>query len=108
MTATLKLMGGDPAELHDPAEDPSEDTAHRDAAALDAYSRTVVGVVDALAPSVANLRVLRATRRGRVPAGAGSAVVLTPDGFLLTSAHVVAVAPPPRRAAVTPRPPRAR
>jgi S1-C subfamily serine protease len=29
------------------------------------------------------------TRRGRIPAGAGSAVVLTPDGFLLTSAHVV-------------------
>src|SRR5439155_14585514 len=28
-------------------------------------------------------------RGGRVPAGAGSAVVLTPDGFLLTSAHVV-------------------
>ena len=57
--------------------------------ALDAYSRTVAGVVERLAPSVANLRVLRATRRGRVPAGAGSAVVLTPDGFLLTSAHVV-------------------
>jgi S1-C subfamily serine protease len=33
--------------------------------------------------------VLRRTRRGRVPAGAGSAVVLSPDGFLLTSAHVV-------------------
>jgi S1-C subfamily serine protease len=33
--------------------------------------------------------VLRATRRGRVPAGAGSAVVLSRDGFLITSAHVV-------------------
>ena len=61
-----------------------------EAEALDAYSRTVAGVVERLAPSVASLRVLRATRRGRVPAGAGSAVVLTPDGFLLTSAHVVA------------------
>ncbi len=59
--------------------------------ALDAYSRTVAGVAELVAPSVANLRVLRPTRRGRVPAGAGSAVVLTPDGFLLTSAHVVAV-----------------
>ena len=49
------------------------DTAAIDAQALDAYSRTVAGVVDRLAPSVANLRVLRATRRGRVPAGAGSA-----------------------------------
>jgi S1-C subfamily serine protease len=64
--------------------------AEAEAEALDAYSRTVAGVAEALAPSVANLRVLRATRRGRLPAGAGSAVVLTPDGFLLTSAHVVA------------------
>ena len=62
----------------------------RDAEALDAYSRTVAGVAERLAPSVANLRVLRSTRRGRVPAGAGSAVVLTRDGFLITSAHVVA------------------
>jgi len=61
----------------------------RDAAALDAYSRAVTGVVEQLSPSVANLRVLRPTRRGRVPAGAGSAVVLTSDGFMLTSAHVV-------------------
>jgi S1-C subfamily serine protease len=57
---------------------------------LDAYSRTVAGVAERLSPSVANLRVLRSTRRGRVPAGAGSAVVLTHDGFLITSAHVVA------------------
>jgi S1-C subfamily serine protease len=61
-----------------------------DAEALDAYSRTVSGVAERLAPSVANLRVLRDTRRGRLPAGAGSAVVLTRDGFLITSAHVVA------------------
>ena len=57
--------------------------------ALDAYSRAVTGVAERLAPSVASLRVLRRTRGGQVPAGAGSAVVLTPDGFLLTSAHVV-------------------
>ncbi len=61
-----------------------------EAEALDAYSRTVAGAAERLAPSVANLRVMRPTRRGRVPAGAGSGVVLTPDGFLLTSAHVVA------------------
>src|SRR5256885_13994892 len=62
----------------------------REAEALDAYSRTVVAVAEQLAPSVANLRVTRRTRRGRVPVGGGSAVVLTPDGFVLTSAHVVA------------------
>ncbi|HSB37926.1 MAG TPA: trypsin-like peptidase domain-containing protein [Gaiellaceae bacterium] len=52
--------------------------------ALDAYSRAVITVAERLAPSVANLRV----RRGR-RSGGGSAVVITPDGFLLTSAHVV-------------------
>jgi len=61
-----------------------------EAEALDAYSRIVVEVAERLAPSVANLRITRRGRGGRMPAGAGSAVVLTPDGFLLTSAHVVA------------------
>jgi S1-C subfamily serine protease len=62
-----------------------------EASALDAYSRVVVEVAERLAPSVANLRVMRRSRGGgQVPAGAGSAVALTPDGFLLTSAHVVA------------------
>jgi len=58
--------------------------------ALDAYSRVVTGVAERLAPSVVNLRVSREGRGGRMPVGAGSAVALTPDGFLLTSAHVVA------------------
>ncbi|HEX9415341.1 MAG TPA: trypsin-like peptidase domain-containing protein [Gaiellaceae bacterium] len=58
--------------------------------ALDAYSRLVTEVAEQLTPSVANLRVMRRARGGRVPVGLGSAIVLTPDGFLLTSAHVVA------------------
>ena len=67
-----------------------QELAERELEALDAYSRTVAGVAERLAPSVANLRVTRVTRRGRMPAGAGSGVVLTPDGFVLTSAHVIA------------------
>ena len=66
------------------------DVEARDREALDAYSRTIVDVAERLAPSVANLRIMRRVRGGLAPAGAGSAVVLTPDGFLLTSAHVVA------------------
>jgi S1-C subfamily serine protease len=65
-------------------------TMERDSEALDAYSRVVVDVAERVTPSVANLRVTRRGRGGRVPAGAGSGVALTPDGFLLTSAHVVA------------------
>jgi len=61
-----------------------------DGEALDAYSRAVSGVARRLAPSVASLRIQRETRRGRVVAGAGSGIVLTADGFILTSAHVVA------------------
>jgi len=74
------------------AERFSEDAAaeRREAEALDAYSRVVVEVAERVAPSVANLRVMRRGRGGQVPAGAGSAVALSPDGFLLTSAHVVA------------------
>jgi serine protease Do len=59
---------------------------------LDAYSRVVTGVAERLGPSVANLRVSRRVRGGRVLAGGGSGVVVTPDGFMLTSAHVVAAA----------------
>jgi len=51
-----------------------------DAEALDAYSQVVTRVARQLTPSVANVRLRR---------GAGSAVAITPDGFLLTSAHVV-------------------
>lgn len=55
-----------------------------DQEALDAYSSTVMRVAQALMPSVASVRV-------RTPQGlgAGSASVITEQGHLLTSAHVV-------------------
>jgi S1-C subfamily serine protease len=56
---------------------------------LDAYSNAVITVAERLAPSVANLRVSRRVRGGRRLDGGGSAVVITPDGFTLTSAHVI-------------------
>jgi S1-C subfamily serine protease len=66
---------------------PSESS---DDEALDAYSRAVTTVAERLSPSVANLRVSRRVRGGRILDGGGSGVVITPDGFTLTSAHVVA------------------
>ena len=56
----------------------------RDREALDAYSAAVIAVAKTVLPSVASLKVR--TGRGE---GSGSASVLAPDGFLLTSAHVV-------------------
>jgi S1-C subfamily serine protease len=56
--------------------------------ALDAYSRTVMSVAQRLGPSVAGLRVHAGGTRRR-PGGSGSAVVISGDGLLLTSAHVV-------------------
>ena len=57
-----------------------------EAEALDAYSRVVTFVAETVSPAIANLRL---TRRGRT-AGGGSGVVIASDGFLLTSAHVLA------------------
>jgi len=56
---------------------------------LDAYSRVVTEVARVLTPCVANLRVSRRVR-GRRLDGGGSGVVIAPDGYVLTSAHVVA------------------
>src|SRR5437667_1373179 len=54
---------------------------------LDAYSAVVATVAEEVLPSVASLGIGRV---GRGFGGAGSGVVITPDGFLVTSAHVVA------------------
>ncbi len=56
--------------------------------ALDAYSAVVTSVAERVLKAVASVRV---SRGGGMPGGgAGSAVVITPDGYLVTSAHVVA------------------
>src|SRR6202162_1989923 len=65
-------------------------TAPTEREALDAYSQIVSTVAERVLPSVASLRV----RRSDSPrdGGAGSGVVITPDGYLVTSAHVMAQA----------------
>jgi S1-C subfamily serine protease len=56
--------------------------------ALDAYSTAVSTAAARLIPSVASLRIER--RTGGWGGGAGSGVAFTPDGYLVTNAHVVA------------------
>src|SRR5207248_318125 len=65
--------------------EPDED----DVAVLDAYSAAVSSVAETLIPSVASLRVTR-PMGGWAAGGSGSGVAFTPDGYLVTSAHVVA------------------
>jgi serine protease Do len=56
--------------------------------ALDAYSSVVTSVAEHLLPRIVQLRVGRHAQQGR-PDGTGSGVVIAPDGYILTSAHVV-------------------
>src|SRR5215207_4370 len=65
------------------APGPSDDEA------LDAYSQVVSGVAERVIGSVASLRISRRLPGGRQAQGSGSAAAITPDGFLVTSAHVV-------------------
>ncbi len=57
---------------------------------LDAYSRAVTTVVEHVAPAVVSIVVeARSRRQEPVFAGAGSGVVIAPDGYILTNSHVV-------------------
>ena len=69
-------------DIDDGAE--PERSADADDGLLDAYSRVVAAVAASVSASVASIRT-RTARGG----GSGSASVITDDGFLLTSAHVV-------------------
>jgi S1-C subfamily serine protease len=52
---------------------------------LDAYSQTISAVVNRVAPTVVNIRVISG-ERGQ---GSGSGFVIARDGFILTNSHVV-------------------
>ncbi|HEV8017697.1 MAG TPA: trypsin-like peptidase domain-containing protein [Steroidobacteraceae bacterium] len=56
---------------------------------LDAYSAAVVGAVERVGAAVVSVYVGGAAEAERARGGAGSGVVVTPDGYLLTNEHVV-------------------
>jgi S1-C subfamily serine protease len=65
---------------------PARDAApSRDDELLDAYSQAVSGVATDLSPSAVAIRMRARNGRG----GAGSGVVIAPDGYVITNSHVV-------------------
>lgn len=88
MGRILSWLGHASSETSSPASE-ERPVADNDIGLLDAYSRTVMQVVDQVSPSVTHLAV-EGQRSGRQARGAGSGVVVSPDGLILTNNHVVA------------------
>src|SRR3954469_7414590 len=75
---------------------PPPSPAVTDGELLDAYSSAVTQVVEAVGPAVVSISIqgpphgrAAGPGRGRGGGGAGSGVLFTPDGYILTNAHVV-------------------
>ncbi len=82
----LRLVAADPG-ARQPAAPAGASAPVQDGALLDAYSRAVVAVVEAVGPAVASLAV--GAPQGGELRGAGSGVLIAPDGYLLTNSHVL-------------------
>jgi S1-C subfamily serine protease len=82
----LKLINGD-IDTPDPSDDSDKGTASSaDLELLDAYSRAVVSMVDSVGPAVVSIS---SAKNQSDQVGAGSGVVIAPDGYILTNDHVI-------------------
>src|SRR5579883_2848797 len=85
------VANNEPARNSSPhPETPAE--INEDEELLDAYSRAVTGVVERVGPAVVSITISgqrQSSRRPEQAEGSGSGVLFTPDGYILTNAHVV-------------------
>lgn len=72
-----------------PPQGPASSDTDASPGPLDAYSAAVVGAVEQVGPAVVSVYTGGAEEAARARGGAGSGVVVTPDGYLLTNEHVV-------------------
>ncbi len=79
------LAADDPPRDAGCGRQPSRLNDSSDGELLDAYSRAVIGVVEAIGPAV----VAVARGRGQESGGVGSGVLISPEGHALTNSHVV-------------------
>ena len=86
----VKILAGGQVQPHGNGQSARVARSERDEDLLDAYSRAVVRVVEKVGPAVVSIGV---KKQARVPhfgqEGAGSGVIIAPDGFVLTNHHVV-------------------
>ena len=90
MELILKLINGDTDNL-DPTDDSKRGSpSDTDLELLDAYSQAVVSVVDSVGPAVVSISSDKNFHYSASDqAGAGSGVVIAPDGYILTNDHVI-------------------
>jgi len=86
----LSLLSGEQSAQKRDMSIASSDLPVSDEELLDAYSRAVVGVVEKVGPAVVSIGMKRQMRsRGFDSEGAGSGLIIAPDGYVLTNNHVV-------------------
>jgi S1-C subfamily serine protease len=85
----LRLIKGEEAGKNGEGLCEVKEAGKSDVELLDAYSRAVITVAEAVGPAVVSISVGKDSGGGPEQIGAGSGVVIAPDGYILTNDHVV-------------------